>query len=270
MHRTQAQTGFKLWLSIAATAMLLAGSASAEVMYIVGTIGGNVNGTDVEFGLNIELDMETGEETAEVTNMSPEFGAFMRQVTAMVTIGGPTGGGTPQGGHNLYELSNGNYVNSAIMYWPGTGDRLELIHTVTYTNGDTMQVEATMNGTVPVISADDEVQFADFTETLYWGGECPSCKTLPSTDKAASAQVVTTGVGFDGDFSKAHGFRQYLVGDVPFPGGGGKGSTTTYNGTAPPSPVVRFASDITSVYDAADETMRVHLFNTLTPLEEQQ
>lgn len=248
--------------TVFAALLAFAASASAEVMYIQGTISGTVNGEYVEWGLDIELDMETGEETAAVTNMSPEWGAIMRQVTAMVTIGGPTGGSTPQGGHNLFELSEGNYVNSATMYWPGTKDTLELIHTVSYTGGDTMHVDATLDGTVPVISAEDEVEFADFSETLYWesGG---------SGDSAASAQVVTTGVGFRGDFSQAHGFRQYLVGGDPFPGGGGKGSTTNYTGGAPGGPVARFASDITSTYDPADRAMHVHLFNTLTPLESQ-
>lgn len=268
------------FLTSAAFVALLAFStpASAEIMYIQGTISGDVNGTYVEFGLDIEMDMETGEETAAVTNMDPEMGAIMRQVTAMVTIAGPTGGGTPQGGKNLFELSGGNFVNSATMYWPETGDTLELIHAVSYTGGDTMHVDATMSGTVPVISGEDEVEFSDFSETLHWDSYCTNCgtdsltagKAAPKQAESAegsSPQVVTTGVGFRGDFSQTHGFRQYLVGGDPFPGGGGKGSTTDYNGSAPGGPVARFARDITSTYDPAERTMHVHLFNTLTPLE---
>lgn len=246
-------------LILAFVTLFVTASASAQVMYIRGTISGNVNGKDVEFGLDIKLDMDTGEETAAVTNMDPEMGAIMRQVTAMVTIGGPTGGATPQGGSNLFELSEGNYENSATMYWRDTRDTLELIHTVSYIRGDTMNVEATINGTVPVISAEDEVEFSDFSETLYWRDQ-PAASDF-------SPQVVTTGVGFRGDFEAGHGFRQYLVGGKPFPGGAGKGSKTTYVGPGSPGPVSRFASKITSTYDAEKRTMNVHLFNTLTPLE---
>lgn len=264
----QPKLSFVYLLSIALLAFLaLTATASADVMYIVGTISGNVNGEHVSFGLDIKLDMETGEETAAVTGMDPEMGAILRQVTAMVTIGGPTGGATPQGGKNLFELSSGNFVNSATTYWPGTGDTLELIHNVSYAGGDTMTVEATINGTVPRISGEAEVRFSDFSETIFWA-PCEGCEKLADASaKAASPQVVTTGVGFQGDFSQSKGFRQYLVGDDPFPGGSGKGSTTTYNGSAPPGPVVRFARGITSTYDAAERTMNVHLFNTLTPLE---
>ncbi|MCH9650625.1 MAG: hypothetical protein K0U98_20490 [Deltaproteobacteria bacterium] len=257
---------------IGATAMallMLASSATAEVMYIVGTISGTVNDTYVEFGLHIKMDMETGEETAKITNMDPEMGAIMRQVTAMVTIAGPTGGGTPQGGLNLFELSHGNFVNSASMYWPGTRDSLELIHEVTYDGGDTMQVTATMNGTVPIIKAEDEVEFSDFSETIYWDRDCEGCdaESAKSGSNVSSQQTVTTGVGFRGNFGAAHGFRQYVVGGEPFPGGGGKGSTTTYNGPPSGSAIVRSARDITSTYSTEDRTMNVHLFNTLTPLE---
>lgn len=69
----------------------------------------------------------------------------MRQVPAIGTVGGPTGGAEPQGGQNLFELSGGNFVNKAMVYWPKTGDKLELIHTVSYAGGDTMAVSATIN-----------------------------------------------------------------------------------------------------------------------------
>jgi hypothetical protein len=226
-------------------------------MYIVGNISGTVNGTAVDFGLNIRMDMATGEETATVDKMDPAMGAILRQVTAMVTIAGPTGGSTPHGGKNLFDLSGGNFVNSATMYWPATKDQLELIHNVSYSGGDTMGVSATINGTVPVISGADEVHFDDFTEIMYWAeGNCST----------ACPQVITTGVGFRGDFSNAT-FRSYTVGGKPFPGGGGKGSTTTYAGTNPPGPVVRSASNITTTYDPANQTMNVHLFNMLSPVE---
>jgi hypothetical protein len=232
--------------------LLSTSTAAARVMYIVGNISGTVNGTAVNFGLNIRMDMATGEETAAVTRMDPAMGAILRQVTAMVTIAGPTGGSTPQGGKNLFELSGGNFENSASMYWPKTGDQLELVHTVSYTSGDTMSVTATINGTVPIISGADEVVFADFTEIMYWANS-----TTP-------AQVVTTGVGFRGDFSNAQ-FRSYTVGGQPTKGG--KGSTTKYNGLPSPGPVLRAARSITTTYDPANRTMNVHLYNTLTPVE---
>ncbi len=72
-------------------------AAAARVMYMVGSISGTVNGTAVDFDLHITVDMKTGEETAKVTNMDPEMGAILRQVTAMVTVAGPTAGATPQG-----------------------------------------------------------------------------------------------------------------------------------------------------------------------------
>jgi hypothetical protein len=265
-------------LSVAALCVVLHSSAAAaRVMYMVGDISGTVNGTAVNFDLTIRMDMETGEETASVGRMDPAMGAILRQVTAMVTVAGPTGGSTPHGGDNLFDLSGGNFVNSATMYWPGTGDQLELIHTVTYSGGDTMNVSATINGTVPVISARDEVEFADFTEIMYWNGD--SCSTCPAAARAesataikqvesatAGAQVVTTGVGFRGDFSNAQ-FRSYNVGGNPFPGGGGKGSTTNYDGPGPSTPILRAARDITTTYDPVTRTMNVHLFNTLTPVE---
>ena len=120
-----------------------------KVMYIIGNISGVVNDRYVDFGLNIKLNMDTGEETAEVSNMDEEMGAIMRQVTAMVTIGGPTGGQTTGELKNLFKLSNGNYVNSASMFWPSTQDRLTLIHDVSYEGGDTMKVIATINGSFP-------------------------------------------------------------------------------------------------------------------------
>jgi len=82
------------------------------------SISGNVNGEEVNFGLYIKLNMETGEEFAAVTNMAPQMGAIMRQVTAMVTIGGATSGDIK----NLFDLSNGNYVNYATLFWPNTND----------------------------------------------------------------------------------------------------------------------------------------------------
>lgn len=243
--------------SVAALCVFLHGSAAAaQVMYMVGNISGNVNGTPVDFDLWIRLDMATGEETARVGGMDPAMGAILRQVTGMVTVGGPTGGATPQGGQNLFELSGGNFVNSASMYWPGTGDQLELVHNVSYSGGDTMNVSATIHGTVPVISADHEVEYADFTEIMYW--DASSCTACP--------QTITTGVGFRGDFSNAS-FRSYKVGGNPFPGGTGKGATTHYPGPRPPKPVVRAVRDMTTTYDAATQTMHVHLFNTLTPIE---
>jgi len=238
---------------LAALALFLhAAAADARVMTMVGNISGTVNGTPVNFSLNIRLDMATGEETAVVGNMDPAMGAILRQVTGMVTVGGPTGGGTPQGGQNLFELSGGNFVNSATTYWPSTGDQVELVHTVSYSGGDTLNVSATINGTVPVISGGDAVVFQDFSEIMYWDGG------------TSGPQVVTTGVGFRGDFSTAQ-FRSYTVGGKPTQGG--KGSTTKYPGSRPSGPVVRSARDITTTYDPAQRTMNVHLYNTLTPLE---
>jgi len=250
------------WIPVAALCFFLPLSeAAAQVMYMVGNMTGVVNGTPVDFGLRIKVDMKTGEETAVVSNMDPDMGAILRQVTAIVTVAGPTFGSTPQGGENLFRLSGGNFVNSATVYWPSTKDKLELIHNVTYTGGDTLRVSATINGTVPVISGRDTVAFKDFTEIMYWRDQdCPTCRN------AQGPQVVTTGVGFDGDFSQAK-FRSYLVGGEPFPVGEGKGSTTNYTGSRPSGPVLRSGRDITTTYDAARRTMNVHLYNVLTPVE---
>ena len=228
-----------------------------QIMYMRGEISGVVNGKGINFGLEIKLDMESGEETAAVTHMDPEMGAVMRQVTAMVTIGGQTGGATPRGGKNLFQLTGGNFVNSATMYWPGTGDSLELIHRVSYTSGDTMKVAATISGTVPNISAEDEVKFSDFTETLYWEKQ---------ETPGVSSQVVITGVGFQGNFQATTGFRQYIVGDTLFPGGVGKGSSTNYEGPSPPTSVERSARNISSTYNKETRTMHVRLINILTPV----
>jgi G2F domain-containing protein len=250
-------------ISVAALCFFLhTSTAAARVMYMVGNISGTINGTAVDFDLNIKMDMTTGEETATVSRMDPEMGAILRQVTAIVTVAGPTGGSTPQGGKNLFELSGGNFVNSATMYWPRTKDKLELIHTVSYAGGDTMRVSATINGTVPIISGHDKVKFEDFTEIMYWGG----------SDKGTeAARTVTTGVGFKGDFSKAK-FRSYKVvkaeGDpVPIDDETGKGSTTIYIGPKSFGPVLRSARDITTTYDQLTGTMNVHLYNTLVPVE---
>ena len=252
-------------LSVAALCVFLHSSAAAaRVMYMVGNISGTVNGTAVNFDLRIRMDMDTGEETASVGRMDPAMGAILRQVTAMVTVAGPTGGSTPHGGQNLFELSGGNFVNSATMYWPHTGDQLELIHTVSYSGGDTMSVSATINGTVPIISGSDEVTFEDFTEIMYW--DEGTCETCAAATQSSAAQNVTTGVGFRGDFSNAQ-FRSYNVGGNPFPGGGGKGSSTTYRGLGSSGPVLRSARDITTTYDPQTRTMNVHLYNTLTPVE---
>jgi len=262
---TQARWSVAKGLALAALCFLpVASPVSAEVMYMVGRVSGTVNGTPVDFGINIKMDMKTGEETATVDHMDPSMGAILRQVTALVTVAGPTGGGTPHGGKNLFQLSDGNFVNSATMYWPSTRDSLELIHRVSYSGGDTMRVSATINGTVPVISGDDPVTYEDFTEIMYWADKaCANCKTV-------GEQVVTTGVGFRGDFGKAQ-FRAYFVGTSPFPGGGaGKGSTTVYTGKRPPGPVVRSARGITTTYDAAKGALNVHLFNTLTRVEAPQ
>lgn len=248
--------------SVAACCFVLhTSAAAARVMYMAGNISGTVNGAAVDFDLNITMDMDTGEETATVSRMDPAMGAILRPVTGMVTVAGPTGGGTPQGGKNLFDLSGGDFVNQATMFWPSTGDALELIHTVSYAGGDTLKVSATINGTVPKISGGDTVTVDDFTEIMYWKGDrCLKGKA------AEGKQVVTTGVGFNGDFSGAK-FRAYGVGGTPFPGGGGKGSTTHYVGPRPAGPVLRSARDLTTTYDAASRTMNVHLFNTLTPVE---
>lgn len=252
-------------IAIAALCLLLqASTGSAQVMYMVGDISGTVNGTAVDFDLHIKLDMKTGEETAKIGNMDPEMGAILRQVPAMVTIGGPTGGATPHGGKNLFELSGGNFVNAATVYWPRTKDKLELIHEVSYSGGDTMNVRATMNGTVPVIDGDRPVLFKDFTEIMRWEAR----SSQPGTREP---QAVTTGVGFRGDFSKAQ-FRSYSLAVEPCADPiceeeEGKGSTTTYAGPQPSVPVLRSAKDITITYDPATRTMNVHLYNTLTPVE---
>lgn len=248
-------------ISVAALCVLLSYSpiAVAEIMYMVGNIAGTVNGKAVDYDLHIKMDMETGEETATVGRMDPEMGAILRQVTAMVTVAGPTGGMTPDGVSNLFELSGGNFVNMASMFWPRTGDRLELEHRVSYTSGDTMTVVATINGTVPVIRGRDAVKFDDFSEIMYWG-DSDGCLTCDSP------RTVTTGVGFRGDFSNAK-FRTYRVGDTEIDPGGGKGSTTLYSGPQPSGTVVRTARDITVGYDPAKRMMHVHLYNTLTPVE---
>lgn len=256
-------------IPIAALCFFLgASTVAAQVMYMKGDISGTVNGTPVDFDLDIKLDMKTGEETAVIGNMDPDMGAILRQVPAMVTIGGPTGGSKPQGGKNLFELSKGNFVNSSTVYWPRTGDQLELIHTVSYSGGDTMKVSATMNGTVPIISGDQPVIFKDFTEIMRWG------KPLRRPGAKAATQTVKTGVGFKGDFSRAQ-FRSYklLEGTCEDPDPAvceaeeGKGSTTTYAGVKPSSPILRSARDITITYDPVARTMNVHLYNTLTPIE---
>lgn len=234
-------------------------ASTPNVMYMVGTITGNVNGLPVDSDIHIKMDMKTGEETAEVSRMDPKLGAILRQVTAIVTVAGATGGATPQGGQNLFQLSNGNFVNSATMYWPKSKDKLELIHTITYTGGDTMNVSATINGTVPAITLRDEVKYKDFTEVMYW-----SDGTGAATD-TGSKRAITTGVGFQGDFSKAK-FRSYSVG-ASLLMETGKGSTTEYTGPQPAGPVLRTGKDITTTYDAATRTMHVHLFNILTPIE---
>jgi G2F domain len=271
------RAAFARGVSIAAVCFFLQTStAAAQVMYMVGNISGTVNGTAVDFDLHIKLNMKTGEETARVGNMDPEMGAILRQVTAMVTIGGPTGGATPRGGQNLFKLSGGNFVNQATVYWPRMGDRLELIHNVSYSGGNTMKVSATMNGTVPIIEAHQRVVFDDFTEIMYWDS--------PRSHRGAkAAQAVTTGVGFRGDFSRAQ-FRKYHVGGVEKlaeleepcdPNADpaceddeqAKGSTTTYTGVKPFGAVLRAARDITTTYDPVKRTMIVHLYNTLTPVE---
>lgn len=249
-------------------------TAAAQVMYMVGNISGTVNGTAVDFDLHIKLNMKTGKEIARVSNMDPEMGAILRQVTAMVTVGGPTGGATPQGGQNLFQLSGGNFVNEATVYWPRTGDKLEMIHNVSYTGGNTMHVNATMNGTVPIIEAHQRVAFKDFTEIMYWGGQ-------QSPRGAKAVQAVTTGVGFRGDFRQAK-FRKYRVGGAeklveveepcdptvdPTCEEQGKGSTTSYAGSQPSGAVLRAARDIRITYNPAKRTMIVHLYNTLTPVE---
>lgn len=264
-------------ISIAAVCFFLQTSTTAaQVMYMVGNISGTVNGTAVDFDLNIKLNMKTGEETARVSNMDPEMGAILRQVPAMVTIGGPTGGATPRGGQNLFKLSGGNFVNNATVHWPRTGDKLELIHTVSYSGGNTMNVSATINGTVPIIEAHQRVAFDDFTEIMYWDGPRGHRGTK-------AAQAVTTGVGFRGDFSRAQ-FRKYHVGGVEKlaqleepcdpsvdpaceDDEQAKGSTTTYTGVQPSGAVLRSARNITTTYNPVKRTMIVHLYNTLTPVE---
>jgi hypothetical protein len=264
-------------ISIAALCFLLqTPSTAAQVMYMVGNISGTVNETPVDFSLNIKLNMKTGEETARVGNMDPAMGAILRQVTAMVTVGGPTGGATPRGGQNLFRLSGGNFINKATVYWPRTGDKLELIHNVSYSGGNTMKVVATMNGTVPIIELHQRVAFEDFTEVMYWDG--------PRGQRGAkAAQAVTTGVGFRGDFSRAQ-FRKYRVGgleklaEIEEPcdpaadpacedDEQAKGSTTTYEGVQPSGAVLRSARDITINYNPVRRMMIVHLYNTLTPIE---
>lgn len=232
--------------------------AAAQVMYMVGNISGTVNGKAVDFDLHIKMDLKTGEETATVSRMDPEMGAILRQVTAMVTVAGPTGGATPQGGQNLFALSGGNFVNSASVYWPRTNDKLELVHEVSYSDGDTMTVKATINGTVPIIRGSDAVAFKDFSEIMYWGDS-------DGDREAEASRTVTTGVGFRGDFSNAK-FRSYQVGAVTSEEEG-KGSTTAYTGTQPSGTVLRSARDITVSYDPVERTMNVHLYNTLTPVE---
>lgn len=264
-------------VSIVALCLFLqASTTAAQVMYMVGNISGTVNGTAVDFDLHIKLNMKTGEETARVSNMDPAMGAILRQVPAMVTIGGPTGGATPRGGQNLFKLSGGNFVNKATVYWPRTGDKLELIHNVSYSGGNTMNVSATMNGTVPIIEGHQRVAFQDFTEIMYWDG--------PGSQRGAkAAQAVTTGVGFRGDFSRAQ-FRKYQVGgaeklaeaEEPCDASvdpacdddaQAKGSTTTYIGVKPFGAVLRAARNITTTYNPVKRTMIVHLYNTLTPVE---
>lgn len=262
-------------IPIAALCLFLhTSTAAAQVMYMVGNISGTVNGTAVDFDLHIKLNMKTGKEVARVSNMDPEMGAILRQVPAMVTVGGPTGGATPQGGQNLFKLSGGNFVNEATIYWPRTGDKLEIIHNVSYSGGNTMHVSATINGTVPVIEAHQRVAFNDFTEIMYWGG--------PQSPRGAkAAQAVTTGVGFRGDFSQAK-FRRYRVGGAeklveveepcdpavdPTCEEEAKGSTTTYNGLQASGAVLRSARDIRINYNPTKRTMVVHLYNTLTPVE---
>jgi hypothetical protein len=245
---------------------LHASSATAQVMYMTGNMSGTVNGQAVDFDLNIKLDMKTGEETATVGNMDPAMGAILRQVPAMVTIGGPTGGAKPHGGKNLFELAGGNFVNKATVHWPKTGDQLELIHTVSYAGGDTMNVNATINGTVPIIESHQRVVFRDFTEIMYWE------RAARGRRGPEQAQAVTTGVGFRGNFSRAK-FRSYLVAPCEDPSDPaceeeeGKGSTTTYTGMQPSGAVLRSARDITITYDPVLRTMNVHLYNTLTPVE---
>lgn len=246
--------------------LLHASSAAAQVMYMVGNISGTVNGTAVDFDLDIKLDMKTGEETATIGNMDPAMGAILRQVPALVTIGGPTGGAKPHGGKNLFELSGGNFVNKATVHWPRTGDQLELIHTVSYSGGDTMNISATINGTVPIIESHQRVVFKDFTEIMRWEGP-------PQSRRGAErAQAVTTGVGFRGNFGKAQ-FRSYMVEPCADPTDPaceeeeGKGSTTTYTGLQPSTPVLRSARDITITYDPATRTMNVHLYNSVAPIE---
>src|SRR5687768_1700901 len=103
---TKARTSVQRVVRFAALcAFLCTSTATAQVMYMVGDISGTVNGKAVDFDVHIKLDMKTGEETATVGNMDPEMGAILRQVPAMVTVGGPTGGATPQGGDNLFKLS---------------------------------------------------------------------------------------------------------------------------------------------------------------------
>jgi hypothetical protein len=204
--------------------------------------------------------LKTGEETAQVSRMDPELGAVLRQVTAIVTVAGATGGATPQGGQNLFQLSGGNFVNSATMYWPKTKDKLELVHNITYSGGDTMNVSATNNGTVPVISGRDQVKYKDFTEVMYWNDDSEGA----STDTGAKRSI-TTGVGFQGDFSQAK-FRSYSVGDSLLTETG-KGSTTEYSGPQPSGPVLRTGKDITTTYNSSTRTLHVHLFNVLTPIE---
>ncbi len=228
-------------------------AANAQIVTMLGDITGIVNGTPVNFDVEITLDISTGEETAEVRNMPPSLGAVLRPVTAMVTVGGPTGGLPLDGAVSLLQLSGGNFVNSATVFWPDLPDSIEIIHTVSTAGPDTLVFTCTMNGTAPQISLNDAVEIDDFSEVLRRGGN------------VGGAESILSGPGQ----------RPYRVGGVPFPpcpptcpggGGTGKGSVTTYQGPPLPFDTIRSAFDLTTTYDPATEIMSVHLFNTLRPV----
>ncbi len=230
-------------------------STSEVVMFMEGVVTGTVNGTKVDFDVNIEMNFDTGEETASTGNLPPDMGAILEQVTAIFTIAGPTGGRrNPPLDANLFDLSGGNFTNLATVFWPDTEDTLEIIHDVTFDGGDTLFFSATMNGTVPVIELDDQVIYSDFRELLVPAENVP---------RVLAQQLIISGVGFQGDFTNAE-CRQYLAGSNPVPTKICKGSHTLYEGDPAPDVIVRAARDISSVYDPDTQTLHVHLFNELS------
>ena len=199
----------------------------------IGTVSGTINNVDFDADLDATIDSNTGRVESAISPVPAQLKGLV-SLSSIITVICWSAAVEKGVALNGYHLTGGNFTRDLTVSY-GTGETLRMTHDVGYTGGDTLEVTATLSGSIPEIGLDQSVSVNDYEE-YYTQADAT---TLPGVSD-----------------------RIYTVDGNPFnyrweP-------TISYDGkTQMPADQTQVVTDAEVGYDADTETTRIAMTNVI-------